>query len=324
MLSFKNQPVVSESLGSRWKVGIEKERVAVFVGIALIGGFILGFASARFMNRADAVKAEATKTKPEETTRGKTEAPSAASSATSFSGTVKRILRADTIEVDGVGAVRMIGVETPDGKTPVETYAVHGKNALAFTERNLLNQEVRLEYDPAFAAKNNKDETGNTLAYIYTKDGSLFNAELLKQGFAFVRVAEPFKKVEDFRSYEREAMTVMKGLWGMDGSSSTTTASTATQPSTATPASAATPNKPGRLTPLSPSEIGPNIPATAGAAPVGASPSEPMVYAEDKMYHKAGCELLSKKRQLMPLSQAKSSGHIACGRCFASTVMKAP
>lgn len=319
MLSFKPKEVPQEGLAPRWQVGIEKERVAMFVGIALIGGFILGFASAKFMNRADAVKAEEANAKTEDKARTKT----AILPPLPEYAKVTRILRADTVEIEGYGAVHLIGVETPDGKTPVDTYATQGKNALAFTQKTLLNQDVRVEYDPAFAAKNNQDATGQTLAYLYTKEGMMFNAELIKQGFAFVKVAEPFKMVEDFRSYEREAMTMMRGLWGIDGSSSTATASSTTPPTT-TPSSAATPNKPGRLSPLSPSEIGPNIPATSGAAAQPSSPSEPMVYVADKMYHKAGCELLEKKRQLMPLSQARAFGNVACGRCFASTVMKAP
>lgn len=321
MLSFKQRETLEEVSTPRWKVGIDKERVAMFVGVALIGGFILGFATARFINRADAVKLEEAKAKTEERSRPKDEIIPAAPEQAK----VTRILRADTVEVEGVGTVHMIGIETPDGKTPAETYAVHGKNALAFTEKNLLNQDVRIEYDPTFAARGNKDSNGQTLAYLYTRDGSLFNAELIKQGYAFVHVVEPFKRSEEFRSYEREAMTVMRGLWGMDNPSSSTIASaTAPPPASATPSGAATPNKPGRLSPMSPSEIGPNIPATSGGTSAAASPSEPMVFVADKMYHKAGCELLEKKRQLMALSQARATGHIACGRCFASTVMKAP
>jgi endonuclease YncB( thermonuclease family) len=321
MLSFKQRESLEDVSTPRWRVGIDKERVAMFVGVALIGGFILGFATARFINRAETVKQEEAKEKGEERARPKTEVlPVMPEQAK-----VTRILRADTLEVEGLGSVHMIGIETPDGKTPAETYAVHGKNALAFTEKNLLNQEIRLEYDPTFAARGNKDGNGQTVAYVYTRDGALFNAELIKQGYAFVQVNEPFKRSDEFRGYEREAMTVMRGLWGMDNPPSSTIASASTPPSSAgSPSGAATPNKPGRLSPMSPSEIGPNIPATSGASSAAASPSEPMVFVADKMYHKAGCELLDKKRQLMALSQARASGHIACGRCFASTVMRAP
>jgi hypothetical protein len=49
-----------------------------------------------------------------------------------------------------------------------------------------------------------------------------------------------------------------------------------------------------------------------------------LVSSADRMYHKEGCEYLSKKNQVLPLSRAKSEGYGACGRCFASTVLKAP
>jgi hypothetical protein len=188
---------------------------------------------------------------------------------------------------------------------------------------------VKVDYDPAFAAIEHKDASGQTLAYIFTSDGRLFNAELIQQGHAFVR-EESFKYSEDFHTYEREAIAVMRGLWGMDGSS---TASTSTRPTSPTASASATAgsepgaaSKPGKLTPLAPSEIGPNIPAVSGSSTVASgSPSEPMIFvsATEKLYHKSGCELLGKKKQLMPLSVAKSAGYGACGRCFPSTSMKA-
>lgn len=299
----------------RWKVGIEKERVAVFVGVALIAGFLFGYTTARFMIRVDEERVAAEKAKVEESAREKTDISQPAAAFYR----VNRILRGDIVEVEKIGAVRLIGVETPDGMHPAETYATPGKNALAFTEQSLLNQEVRLEFDPAFAAKDNKDLAGQTLAYLYTSDGKLFNAELVKQGHAFVR-EESFAKLDDFRGYTREAMAAMRGLWGMN--SSATASTTPATASTTAPGS----GKTGKLSPMQPSEIGPNIPAASGTTTaVTTDTAGPMVYvsAPEKIYHKSGCERLGKKRQLLPLSHAKSSGYIACGRCFPSTSMKA-
>lgn len=323
MLPFKKPQIQTENPPPRWTVGIEKERVAMFVGIALVGGFLFGYATARFVGRAEETKA-AEKTKAAETASAKTEV---ADPATLFYR-VNRVLRADTVEVEGIGTVRLLGVETPDGKQPAETYAAHGRNAVAFTEKHLLNQEVRLGFDPAFAGRDNKDIAGQTLAYLYTRDGKLFNAELIRQGHAFVR-KEQHNLAEDLHPYEREAIAVMRGLWGMDegaaaAASTTAAAGTSTTSPTTAPAAAGGATKPGRLSPMAPGDIGPNIPAVAGATTaVGAS--EPMVFvaAAEKIYHKSGCELLGKKRQLLPLSQAKASGHAACGRCFPSTSMKA-
>ena len=77
-----------------------------------------------------------------------------------------------------------------------------------------------------------------------------------------------------------------------------------------------------------PSEIGPNLPALSGSSGASspATPSEAMVMtsSSDRMYHKSGCEYLGKRKQALPLSQARSSGYTACGRCYPSTTLKAP
>jgi endonuclease YncB( thermonuclease family) len=313
MLSFKQQADVAP----RWSIGVDKRHVAVYVAVALVAGFSLGFIVARSIAHKEAgptIPANAAVTPP-------TRQPEISSNEFRV---VKRILRADTIEVDGVGAVRMIGVETPDGRTPQGIYAAHGQNALNFVEKSLLNQEVRLEFDPANAARNNKDEAGQTLAYVYTRDGTFINTELVKQGLGFVRTNDEFKFSDSFRAQEREAMQSMRGVWGSSsGATSTTTAATQLPPTTMP---GATDEKTRRLSPLPPSAIGPNIPAISGASPASTSSSEPsvLISSTDRLYHKSGCELLSKKRQAVGISEAKSKGYTACSRCYASTVLKAP
>jgi hypothetical protein len=219
----------------------------------------------------------------------------------------------------------MIGIESPDGKPPREVYGVHGQNALSFVERMLLNQDVKLDFDPENAARGNKNEAGETLAYIYTRDGTLVNGEMLKQGLAFVRPAEQFRLSNDFRNFERDAMREMRGVWGASTSASQSLASApSTAQQTSPPNSNASDVGKRRLSPLPPSALGPNIPALSGTSPT--SSSEPSVYISqaDRLYHKAGCEFLGKKKQAVPLALAKSQGYTACSRCYASTVLKAP
>jgi endonuclease YncB( thermonuclease family) len=316
MLSFKQQPYEAD-ITPRWSVGVDKRHVAVYVVVAVVAGFALGFIVARSLVRKDSMAA----LPPGNSSPAPSREAAQELQPTEFHP-VTRILRADTVEVDGVGPVRMIGVETPDGKTPREIYAAHGQNALNFVEKSLLNQDVRLEFDPANAGRN-KDESGQTLAYVYTRDGTLINSEIIKQGLGFVRTSDQFKLSESFRAQERDAMQSMRGVWGSSASAATAAAGGAAQPASAASPGAAD-DKPRRLSPLAPSAIGPNIPAIAGSP--AASTSEPSVFVspDDKIYHKAGCELLGKKRQAMPVSEARSKGYAACSRCFASTVMKAP
>ncbi|MCI0488688.1 MAG: thermonuclease family protein [Blastocatellia bacterium] len=307
MLELKKQETEEINPLPRWKIGVDRQQVAAYVGIALMVGFAFGFITARYITQKE-VSSAATLNDKEP----------ASEAAPADYHRVTRLLRADTLEVEGVGTVRMIGIETPDGKTPREIYEAHGQNALAFAEKSLRDQEIRLEFDPQNAGRANKDETGQTLAYIYTRDGTLFNAEMLKQGHAFVKISEPFQAINEFRALEREAIQAMRGVWGLSEPPSTV-ASTETSPLSATS------QDDGRkkLAPLSPSEIGPNLPATSETGP----PSEPMVYISpsDRMFHKSGCEYLDKKKQTtVATSKAKADNYAACGRCYASTVLRAP
>jgi micrococcal nuclease len=309
MLPFRRQAEI-EAEPTRWNIGIDHRHVTLYVGLALVVGFTLGFVVGRFFNTTRAVPASAvsatdTARQPELSPRNQ-EARLPAPTQPPDYHRVTRVIGADTVEVDAVGPVRMIGVEIPDEKK----YPLNAQSARAFTESSLTGQLVRLEFDPANAARGNKDNVGHTLAYVYKQDGSLFNAELIKQGYAFVRVSEPFKLVDDFRAFERDAMQAMRGVWGTGGSTAITS-------SAASPLSVQEKKK---LTPLLPSELDPKPSASTSPA------NDPIVFVSlsDHMYHKAGCEYLGKKKQAIRLTDARSAGYAACSRCFASTILKAP
>ena len=311
MLQFKQHQFESEELPPRWNIGVDRRHVATYVGLALVAGFAAGFIASRYLTRQEAAA-------PPVVTemRVPSEQPAAETTNGEFNR-VSRIVRADVIEVEGVGPVRLLGIETPDGKSPKEIYGAHGQRALSFVEKMLLGQDVRIEFDGGTGGSN--DDAGQTLAYVYTRDGTLVNAEMVKQGFAFVRGTEQFRLANDFRGYERDAMQAMRGVWG----SSSSSAALASTPSAATTPSPLSDDKQRKLSPLAPSAFGANIPALSGSP---TTPLEPSVWVSpgDKMYHKSGCEFLDKKKRTIALSQAKTDGFTACSRCYASTVLKAP
>ncbi len=303
---------VEAGYSPRWQIGINRRQVIVYICLALVGGFAFGFATAKYTTTKESVAA-LPQARTEATARN-----TAGDPPPTGAQRVSRIVRGDTVEVEGLGPVRLIGVETLDGR---EVYGSHAEQALAFTEKTLLNQDVMIEYDQAFSANDNKDDRGQTLAYIYTRDGALFNAELIKRGYAMVRSTETFRLIDEFRGFERDAMQAMRGVWGLD----TSTASTRTATS---PTPMPSDEKPRRLNPLMPSDIGPNLPAvsgTPGISPAATSSEQTvLVSSADRMYHKSGCEYLGAKKQAMGISQARSSGYTACGRCYPSTTLKAP
>ncbi|HWO03088.1 MAG TPA: thermonuclease family protein [Blastocatellia bacterium] len=315
MLQFKQRQPEADRLPDRWNIGVDRQHVVVYVALALVAGFALGFISSRMLTRRDAAGV-LPPSAPLSARASETDGQSAEFHR------VTRIIRADTVEVEDVGPVRLIGVETPDGKAPKEIYATHGQSALSYAEKWLLNQQVRLEYDSANAVSGNKDDKGQKLAYVYTRDGTLINGEMVKQGLAFVR-PEQFRLGNDFRALEREAVQSMRGVWGPSNSASSlaTSSSPATTPSSGGLGTPGLEDKSKKLTPLLPSNIGPNIPSLSGT---GASEQMVFVSGGDRLYHKSGCELLDKKKHPVPLTQAKSEGYTACSRCYASTVLKAP
>jgi len=119
-----------------------------------------------------------------------------------------RVIDGDTIILDGYERVRHIGIDTPETKDPRKPVQYFGQEAYEFTKGLVEGKRVRLEYD-----WNKKDKYGRTLAYVYLEDGTFLNAEIIKRGYGFANTRFPFKYLEEFRQYEREARENERGLW---------------------------------------------------------------------------------------------------------------
>ena len=108
----------------------------------------------------------------------------------------------------------MIGVNTPETKHPQKPVEYFGREASAFTRKMVQGRRVRLEFDQANTKISHKDRYKRTLSYVFLEDGTLLNAEIIKQGYGFAYTRFPFKYLDEFRRYEREAREQNKGLWG--------------------------------------------------------------------------------------------------------------
>ena len=123
---------------------------------------------------------------------------------------VTRVIDGDTIILDGNERVRLIGVDTPesvDRRRPVQAF---GKEAAEFTRVLLEGKTVNLVYEG-----NRRDRYGRTLAYVYTTDGTLANAAIIREGYGFAYTKYPFSKMDEFRRLELEARHDGRGLWGV-------------------------------------------------------------------------------------------------------------
>ena len=126
---------------------------------------------------------------------------------------VERVVDGDTLLLQSGERVRLIGVDTPEIKHPKKPVEYFGKEASAFTQRVVEEKQVRLEFDQTNVAQGHKDRYGRTLAYVFLEDGTLLNAEIIKQGYGHAYTQFPFSRMEEFRRLEREAREQGRGLW---------------------------------------------------------------------------------------------------------------
>jgi micrococcal nuclease len=130
---------------------------------------------------------------------------------------VVRVSDGDTVALAGidVGEVqrssggrrsRLIGIDTPEVYGQAECY---GKEASAFTKRELDNKDVLVDFDV-----DTVDRYGRALVYIWHTDGRFFNGRLAAEGYAYQSTFPPnVRYVELFSSLVREAREHARGLW---------------------------------------------------------------------------------------------------------------
>jgi micrococcal nuclease len=122
----------------------------------------------------------------------------------------KTIYDGDTVLLLDGRKVRFIGINTPEigrrGK-PSQPYAKKAKEKL----KSLLSssRSILLLYD-----KDRKDHYKRTLAYVYLKDGTDVQAEILRAGLATSIVVEPNdKNLNCYRKIEKQARNQYLGIW---------------------------------------------------------------------------------------------------------------
>lgn len=140
--------------------------------------------------------------------------------AETLHGRVSWIHDGDTIEVTGVGTVRLLGIDSPEAEAsardryfqrwniaPATLRRIHqqGKDYLIDT---LKSRTVTLETEAG-----PRDRHGRLLAYVYTPNRQLLNRQLLEQGYAVVYRRFDFELKADFLAAENRARDNKRGLW---------------------------------------------------------------------------------------------------------------
>jgi micrococcal nuclease len=127
--------------------------------------------------------------------------------------TVTKVVDGDTFWVDDGSVkglkIRLIGVNTPETVHPRKPVEFYGKEASNYVKSVLTGKKVRLEFDVGRV-----DRYGRTLAYVFLKDGTFLNADLIENGFGQVMTVPPnVKYSEKFVELERKARENKIGLW---------------------------------------------------------------------------------------------------------------
>lgn len=126
---------------------------------------------------------------------------------------VVRIIDGDTVELRGGSFVRYLGIDTPEVREKLEqgwrySPEAYSLNAKEYNRKLIGNKKIKLEFDVR-----KKDKYGRLLAYVYV-DGKMLNEELLRQGYAMLKIYPPnVKHTKLLVAAQKDAMLNKRGIW---------------------------------------------------------------------------------------------------------------
>jgi micrococcal nuclease len=122
---------------------------------------------------------------------------------------VRWINDGDTVVLDDGRHVRYIGMNAPEIGHEDRRAEPFGYKAKAFNKKLVYRQDVRLEFD-----REQVDQYGRLLAYVFQKDGTFVNANLVSQGYAFYLFRSPNLKYDSIlQKSQQDAMSAGRGIW---------------------------------------------------------------------------------------------------------------
>ncbi|MCW8858867.1 MAG: thermonuclease family protein [Deltaproteobacteria bacterium] len=141
--------------------------------------------------------------------------------ASELEGRVTWIYDGDTLQVENIGKVRLIGIDTPEYEASsrdnfyFKSFAIEEKTLRKISRqaknhnlRYAKGKNVRLESE-----QSKRDKHDRLLAYVYLPDGEMLNLLLLKEGLASVFRRYDFRYKKEFLKVEERARRNKRGLW---------------------------------------------------------------------------------------------------------------
>ena len=122
---------------------------------------------------------------------------------------VKWIVDGDTVILSKGQKVRYIGINAPEVARDDHIAEPFGEAAKRFNAGLVKKKMVRLEFDIE-----PNDRYQRRLAYVFLKNGTFVNAEMLSQGYAYLLYLRPNVKYHStLLSAQRTAMSAKRGIW---------------------------------------------------------------------------------------------------------------
>ena len=130
---------------------------------------------------------------------------------------VFKVIDGDTISIikdNKTVTLRLIGLDTPETVGPRKPVQCFGKAASDKAKELLTGKTVRLELDPSQGLL---DKYRRTLAYVFLRDGTLFNEYMIAEGYGHEYTYNlPYKYQKEFKEAEARARAEKRGLWADD------------------------------------------------------------------------------------------------------------
>jgi micrococcal nuclease len=119
---------------------------------------------------------------------------------------VRSVVDGDTIDVVGVGRVRLLGVAAPKAGPRVDTPPPFAREARERLVALVGNRWVRLEREALNASTRG--------AYVVREDGLFVNAAMVRDGLARVTARTAIRRIDELRRAEDDARSFRRGMWG--------------------------------------------------------------------------------------------------------------
>jgi micrococcal nuclease len=123
---------------------------------------------------------------------------------------VRRVIDGDTIDVSGVGRVRLLGIDAPEIGGGFESPAPFAREARDKLAATIASRWVRLEYD-----EEDRDAHDRRLAYVLLETGACVNTLLVREGLARVSARRRLRRIDELRDAEAEARRWRRGIWSV-------------------------------------------------------------------------------------------------------------